>query len=152
MKTYTFTTSELKNNGKKNFVDSILGKSTTTDYSKILDDIIADSVIKKNRYLFTKPDTCKPTGSLDDFLKAASFLANYKEPKKKYNFIIGHTYHLNDNTPIIFYDDEIQIGFDVFKYSDFYSLDFINSLSRDTQKTIIDIYTNAKDLTVNINL
>lgn len=151
MKTYTFTTGELNNN-KKNFVNSILGKNEPTDYSKILDDIIANSVIKKNSYLFTKPTNCSRKGDLDDFLKATSFLANYKEPKKKYNFIIGRTYYLNDNTPIIFYDDEIQIGFDVFKYSDFNSIDFINSLSAPTQKTIIDIYTNAKDLTININL
>ena len=150
MKTYTFTTGTTITSN--NFIDEIIGKSQRTDYSKILDGIIYDNVIKKNKYLFTK-NTCNSlTGDLGDFFKAASFLANYKEPKTKHNFIIGRTYYLNDNTPIIFYDDEIQIGFDVFKYSDFASIDFINTIAPKTKKTIIDIYTNANDLTININL
>lgn len=151
MKTYTFTAGNI-DNSNKNFIDSIIGKSKRTDYSKILDNIIYNDVIKKSPYLFTKNTCTSLTGDLGDFFKAASFLANYKEPKKKCNFIIGHTYYLPDNTPIIFYDDEIQIGFDVFKYSDFASFDFINEIDPKTKKTIIDIYTNANDLTININL
>ena len=148
MKTYTFTTSAI-NNSKKNFVDEILGKSQHTDYSKILDNIIYADVIKKNPYLFTK-NTRKDIDI--DFIKASNFLATYREPKMTGNYIIGKTYYLSDNTPIIFYDDEIQIGFDVFKYSDFGSIDFINAISPKTKKTIIDIYKNNNDLTININL
>ena len=152
MKTYTFTTSNINNS--KNFIDEIIGKSKSTNYSKILDDIIYDNVIKKNSYLFTGMKKSRYIGNVDpDFLKAANFLANYKEPKNKlYDFIIGRTYYLSDNTPIIFYDDEIQIGFDVFKYSDFGSIDFINAITPSAKKTIIDIYANAKNLTININL
>ena len=149
MKTYTFTTSNINNS--KNFIDEIIGKSKSTNYSKILDDIIYDNVIKKNSYLFTGMKKSRYIGNVDsDFLKAAEFLANYKEPKNKSHFIIGRTYYLSDNTPIIFYDDEIQIGFDVFKYSDFGSIDFINASTPNAKKTIIDIYTNAKNLTINI--
>ena len=153
MKTYTFTKSDF-NNSKKNFIDEIIGKSKSTNYSKILDDIIYDNVIKKNSYLFTGMKKSRYIGDVDsDFLKAAEFLANYKEPKNKlYNFIIGRTYYLSDNTPIIFYDDEIQIGFDVFKYSDFTSTDFISAIAPKMKNTIIDIYTNARNLTININL
>lgn len=151
MKTYTFTTSNINNS--KNFIDEIIGKSKSTNYSKILDDIIYDNVVKKNSYLFTGMNKSRYIGDVTyDFLKAAEFLANYKEPKNKLHFIIGRTYYLPDNTPIIFYDDEIQIGFDVFKYSDFGSVDFINAITPSAKKTIIDIYTNAKDLTININL
>lgn len=154
MKTYTFTKSDF-NNSKKNFIDEIIGKSKSTNYSKIIDDIICADVIKKNQYLFTKPTVCNSYEEdiTSDFLKAANFLANYKEPKKKlYDFIIGRTYYLSDNTPIIFYDDEIQIGFDVFKYSDFTSTDFISTIAPKMKNTIIDIYTNARNLTININL
>ena len=153
MKTYTFTKSDF-NNSKKSFIDEIIGKSKSTNYSKIIDDIICADVIKKNQYLFTKPTVCNSYAEdiTSDFLKAANFLANYKEPKNKLHFIIGRTYYLSDNTPIIFYDDEIQIGFDVFKYSDFGSIDFINAITPSAKKTIIDIYTNAKNLTININL
>lgn len=151
MKTYTFTTSNI--NDSKNFIDEIIGKSKSTNYSKILDDIIYDNVIKKNSYLFTDVKKSRYIEDVtSDFLKAANFLANYKEPKNKLHFIIGRTYYLPDNTPIIFYDDEIQIGFDVFKYSDFGSIDFINAITPSAKKTIIDIYTNARDLTININL
>ena len=152
MKTYTFTTSNINNS--KNFIDEIIGKSKSTNYSKILDDIIYDNVIKKNSYLFTGMKKSRYIGDVDPgFLKAAEFLANYKEPKNKlYDFIIGRTYYLSDNTPIIFYDDEIQIGFDVFKYSDFTSTDFISAIAPKMKNTIIDIYTNARNLTININL
>lgn len=154
MKTYTFTKSDF-NNSKKNFIDEVIGKSKSTNYSKIIDDIICADVIKKNQYLFTKPTVCNSYAEdiTSDFLKAANFLANYKEPKNKlYDFIIGRTYYLSDNTPIIFYDDEIQIGFDVFKYSDFTSTDFISAIAPKMKNTIIDIYTNARNLTININL
>lgn len=149
MKTYTFNTSELTNSFSNNI----------TNYSKILDDIIVSDVIKKNDYLFTEPKTTLNVNSSilkDDtyeFIKAANFLANYKKPKKnKLNFIIGKTYFLIDGTPIIFYDDEIQIGFDLFKYEDFNSNSFICNLDTTTKKTIIDIYTNADNLKINIKL
>lgn len=154
MKTYTFTSSII-NNSKKNFIDEIIGKSKYTNYSKTIDDIIFSDVMKKNPYLFTDTDLYITRDSKkisSDFLKAAKFLANYKKPENKLNIIIGHTYYLSNNTPIIFYDDEIQIGFDVFKYSDFSSDDFINAITPKMKKTIIDIYTNSRDLTININL
>ena len=166
-KTFTFKTNN--NNGF-----TFPSNNCDTDYSKILDNIIAADVINKNKYLFdteipTLSDADLFTSLIDEkpiilngsnlkndneFIKAANFLANYKTYKKTYNipYILGKMYKLVDGTPIIFYDDEIQIGFDVFKYSDFSSDDFINSITPKMKKTIIDIYTNSRNLTININL
>ena len=58
-------------------------------------------------------------------------------------------YTLSDGTPIVFYDDEIQIGFNVYKYTDFTDLSFLDTISADTKKIIINIYGNAN---VKINL
>ena len=162
MNTYTFTA---HNN------NSIFNG---TDYSKILDNIILDTLIKNNSYLFTdskkKADDdlidamfddisstytfTKPLKDDNKFIKACNFLANYGKNKSAFTipYKLNKLYRLADGTPIIFYDDEIQIGFDVFKYSDFGSIDFINAISPKTKKTTIDIYTNNNDLTININL
>ena len=153
MKTYNFNTSEL--NKKSNDMFFI-----PTDYSKIIDDIIISDVVNKNSYLFKTPkattciiDSGQLKNNTSEFIKAAKFLANYKEPKKnKLKFIIGKTYYLIDGTPIIFYDDEIQIGFDLYKYKDFDSDIFIQDLDASKKKTIIDIYTNIDNLKININL
>ena len=153
MKTYTFTSSII-NNSKKNFIDEIIGKSKYTNYSKTIDDIIFSDVMKKNPYLFTDTDLYITRDSKEtsyDFLKAAKFLANYKKPENKLNIIIGHTYYLSNNTPIIFYDDEIQIGFDIFKYSDFAMSSFLENIKPSTKKIIIDIYTNSNTINININ-
>jgi hypothetical protein len=153
------------NFGKKNNSNNpFFRTSSKPNYSKIIDDIILADVIDKNSYLFKNK-------SEDDYLSdiilnansvknsklenAINFLANYKKPKKSYilPFKLNTTYTLADGTPIIFYDDEIQIGFDYYKYSDFSDLSFINSLTPSKKKIIIDIYTlgNA-DIDININL
>ena len=151
--TYTFTTN--KNSNFRN----------NNDFSKTLDDIISASLIKKNSYLidddYKYPDTigctCKFCGAAlkddDEFIKAANFLSNYKKnyfklPKK---FIFGKIYKLNGGTPIIFYDNEIQIGSDLYSYSDFSNMSFLNNISDNTKKTIINIYTNGiGDIKINI--
>lgn len=154
-KTFNFAS---KNNSNNDYI--FLDKSFTPDYSTMLDDIIATDVIKKNKYLFNSIDNTTPiilTGSSlkdsDDFTKATKFLANYKKYKKTYNipYIIGKMYTLFDGTPIVFYDDEIQIGFDTYKYSKFTNLSFLNNLTANTKKIIINIYTNGiKDIEINI--
>lgn len=164
-KTFNFYTKNNSNNSNKSiFLDN-------TDYSSILDNIITADIIKKNSYLFDYNkkknddlidalignDPIILTGSTlkasDEFTKAATFLANYKKYKKTYNlpYIIGKMYTLSDGTPIIFYDDEIQIGFDTIKYSKFNDLSFINGLTAPTKKTIINIYMFGTG-NININL
>lgn len=162
-KTFNFYT-------KNNSNSSIFLNNKSTNYSEILDNIIAADIIDKNPYLFDYKkknddlidalignDPIILTGSTlkasDDFTKAATFLANYKKYKKAYNlpYILGKMYTLSDGTPIIFYDDEIQIGFDTFKYSKFNDFSFLNGLTAKTKKTIINIYTFG-GANININL
>jgi hypothetical protein len=139
--------------------------SNSTNYSEILDNIIAADIIKKNKYLFKTADEDlydtlisddilikgNPLKASDDFTKATLFLANYKKYKKTYKlpYILGKMYTLTDGTPIVFYDDEIQIGFDTYRYTDFTDFSFLNGLKASTKKTIINIYTNG---TANINI
>ena len=129
--TYTF--------GKKNNNNSIpFSTSSKPNYSKIIDDIILTDIIKKNSYLFgnTMLDaddillTAKPTkeSKLDNAIK---FLSNYKKYKTSFKcpFALNKTYTLTDGTPVVFYDDEIQIGFDIYKYSDFTDTFFLSNLT-----------------------
>lgn len=123
-------------------------------YSKILDDIILSTVKKNNSYLF---NTKKKYGDLIDamfneldhtyiykrdslFAEACKILANYGKKKSIMKGIkLGKIYRLENGLPIIFYNDEIQIGTDIYSYSDFSDYDFISSLSPEVKKTIINI-------------
>ena len=137
-----------------------------TNYSKILDDLIAADLIKKNSYLknyttagtidddfidcMMKDSAKKHSGIFIDsialkddnkFIKAANFLANYKKKADiASKFIFGKTYKLTDGTPIIFYDDEIQIGFDLYTYDDFKDIIFLKKLPTTAKNIIINIY------------
>lgn len=146
MKTTVFT---INNNNNNN-----------ANYSKILDNIILDTMMKNNSYLFE--NTEKKTNDAiidamfddidntyyinkllkgdDKFTKACEFLANYGK-KKTFGipYKLNKLYRLSDGTAIIFYDDEIQIGEDVYKYSDFDDFDFINGLTPEKKKIIINI-------------
>lgn len=146
MKNFTFKT----NNNTFSFPES-------TNYSKILDDFIANNIKENNKYLtdaIIKHDLGINTDNIvtgssllksnNKFAKAANFLANYaKFNKQSIPFKFGKVYKLANGTPIIFYDDEIQIGFDLYSYADFANFNFINLLSENTKKTIIEIYANG---------
>lgn len=123
-------------------------------YSQILDDIILSTVKKNNSYLF---NTKKKDDDLIDamfkeldhtyiykrdslFAEACKILANYGKKKSIMKDIkLGKIYRLENGLPIIFYNDEIQIGTDIYSYSDFNDYDFISSLSPEIKKTIINI-------------
>ena len=123
-------------------------------YSQILDDIILSTVKKNNSYLF---NTKKKDDDLIDamfkeldhtyiykrdslFAEACKILANYGKKKSIMKDIkLGKIYRLENGLPIIFYNDEIQIGTDIYSYSDFDDYDFISSLSPEVKKTIINI-------------
>lgn len=153
--TYTF--------GKKNNNSIPFSTSSKPNYSKILDNLVIADVIKKNSYLFNNSKKNDEDSALFKALlgkkydtkldNAIDFLANYKKYKKSYSipYIYGKMYTLSDGTPIVFYEDEIQIGFDSYKYTDFSDFNFLNSLSTNTKKTIINIYTNGA-ANININL
>ena len=123
-------------------------------YSQILDDIILSTVKKNNSYLF---NTKKKDDDLIDamfneldhtyiykrdslFAEACKILANYGKKKSIMKGIkLGKIYRLENGLPIIFYNDEIQIGTDIYSYSDFNDYNFISSLSPEIKKTIINI-------------
>ena len=123
-------------------------------YSQILDDIILSTVKKNNSYLF---NTKKKYDDLIDamfkeldntyiykrdslFAEACKILANYGKKKSIMKGIkLGKIYRLENGLPIIFYNDEIQIGTDIYSYSDFNDYNFISSLSPEVKKTIINI-------------
>lgn len=150
MKTTVFTIN--KNNNTNNY---------GTDYSKALDNLILNSLIKNNSYLFksykksaddalidamfddidTHTINYKYLKGDDKFINACNFLANYGKDKNTYKipYKLGKLYRLTDGTPIIFYDDEVQIGTDIFKYNMFNDFDFISSLKPETKKIIINI-------------
>lgn len=152
MKTYTFTA----NNTNSNIFNN------GTDYSKILDNLILSSMIKNNEYLFkdTKKEsedklidalfddlgstytfTSKSLKDGNKFIKACNFLANYGKNKSAFTipYKLNKLYRLADGTPIIFYDDEIQIGTNTYKYYMFSDNDFISALKPETKKIIINI-------------
>ena len=123
-------------------------------YSQILDDIILSSVKKNNSYLFNtkKEDDDLIDAMFDEldhtyiykrdslFAEACKILANYGKKKSIMKGIkLGKIYRLENGLPIIFYNDEIQIGTDIYSYSDFNDYDFISSLSPEIKKTIINI-------------
>ena len=162
-KTYTFKIANTSNN------NTFLG----TNYSKILDNIIATNIKDTNPYLgktYNKDydeisaiiaDSkkkhsfgldCSLLGENDKFLKAANFIANYgKTTYKTLPFIYGKTYKLIDGTPICFYDDEIQIGMDLYSYDSFSNTAFLKTLSAPTKKIIINILNAGnKNITINI--
>lgn len=161
--TYTFGS---KNNTSKKNIFSFPKSSNKPNYSKILDNLIIADVIDKNDYLFKSSIAAKAKKAEDAIIfnsligntnsaldNAIKFLANYKKYKKSYTipYIYGKMYTLSDGTPIIFYDDEIQIGFDTYKYDDFSDTLFLNCLTPNKKKIIIDIYINgAANIDINI--
>lgn len=142
MKTYTY---KIKSNTSSNTFPA-----KEINWSKILDDILTTNIKKNNSYLNTsyKNDPISFTNLIfntktfdDEFAKAAKFLANYKKtPDTKFKYIIGKTYKLPNGKSIVFYDDEIQIGSDIYTYDDFNDMYILNHLTPETKKDIISLH------------
>lgn len=157
MKKYTFT---LNNNNNNNTSYNPFYKST--DYSKILDDLILDDIIDKNSWLnYNKPSddltaafiTSKPkyTNSLgfdSDFAKAKDFLANYgKKTIFNYPFEKNKKYELSDGTIITITDDYIHIN-DKMYFFNLMDDTFFYNLTPKEKKTICTIYTDSLKITI----
>ena len=158
-----YTKAQIENNNKKSF--NFFHTSSKPNYSKVLDDIILTDIINKNDYLF---NTLKKNEDADYFMskttptitfgdsdlyKATKFLANYGKYSTEYKlpYTIGKCYTLSDGTPIVFYENNIQIGYDFYDYNDFLNAKFLNTLSSNKKKIIIDIYiSGAKNININI--
>lgn len=155
MKHYTVKFNNTKNNSNFSFRNLFRRNS-----SKTLDDIILSNLVKMNPYL-------KKTYSSDplldamfddaglnttdniivipnrtryllkddidlDFITAANFLSSYT-PEKKY-------YTLFDNTPVVFFEDEIQIGYDLIPLDYLRTPKYYNTFTTSMKKTIINIF------------
>lgn len=144
MKKYTIKLK--KNNGSFN---------NSANASKALDDLIFAGLTKMNPYLKkTKSDNILDAmfedagfeiydhitihnGSIlkddfdTDFAKAAKFLASYTPTKK---------YILTDGTPIEFFEDEIQIGYDLIPLYKLSSPKYYTLFTPETKKTIINLF------------
>ena len=149
MKTYTFKPITLNSNNFRNTNNSI-------DYSKILDNIIATNIKKNNSYLYDYDTTIdhildKAFGtrinfsSDNEFERASKYLANYRKCKNSIPYKLNTIYKINGKS-IIFYDDEIQIGSDLYHYEDFGDKILLNKLATPIKKIIINIYTNCNTI------
>lgn len=158
MKKYTFELNTNKNS---------YANSKSTDYSKILDDLIHADIMEKNYYLnnpkwgttgdiyldkmigINENNSSIGLKDANAFTKAITFLSNYnKKDNKTIPYIYGKTYTLSDGTPIIFFDDSVQIGFDLYYFKDFNKPTFISGLSNTIKNTIIDIYVNGLKISI----
>lgn len=156
MKKYTFTLNN-NNNGNTTFNNPFY---KSTDYSKILDDLIFDDIIEKNSWLnYNKSDdltTAFITGSKkynspsifdEDFKKASDFLANYGKKNYFYPFKKNKTYELSDGTIITITDDYIHINEKMYFFNLMDDAFFFN-LPPKEKKTICTIYTDSLKITI----
>lgn len=162
MKTTTFSIKDINTNNNA---------SNNTSNSSLLSSLILSNIKKTTPYIFNdyKEDSPKTTyiklnkyTSIDpfiaamleecgdytpsslslkdiDYIKAANYLANYKNNNK---IKFGKTYHLSNGTPIIFFKDEVQIGFDAYDYDDLLNINYLNTLTEDKKDMIINIVIN----------
>ena len=121
---------------------NILGKKYYTNNTYLIDDDYIDDLYRSCGGDGNKKVTAiilNRSGLKDNkFINAANFLANYKS-NKTHKFALNTLYYTTDNIPVIFYDDEIQIGYETFSYDAFSNIDFLNSLAPKTKKVIIEI-------------
>lgn len=157
MKLYTFNFTSTNNSKQTKKTNNFSKYAKQTDYSKILDSIILNNVINTNTYL-TKTATDK---AVEEAFKAntsikyslstyAAYLVNLIKSKTNFPFKFGKKYITNNGTIIIFYDDEVQIGTDIYSYEEFEDELFLNNLEQPKKKIIIDIFAPGKNISINI--
>ena len=157
MKKYTF---KLNNNNTTSYNNKFSNSFCTSDYSKMLDDLILDDIIEKNSWLKTKKEDALIDGLFDsskkyttfydtDFAKAAKFLANYGKPSCTWcPFKKNKTYELSDGTIITITDDYIHINEKMYFFNLFNDYSFLNTLTNNEKKTICTIYTDSLKITI----
>lgn len=121
---------------------NILGKNYIKSNGHLIDDAYIDDLYRSCAGDNNKKVTTiifNRSGLKDNkFINAANFLANYKS-NKTHTYALNTLYYTTDNIPVIFYDDEIQIGYETFSYNDFSNIDFLSNLTPKTKKVIIEI-------------
>ena len=162
MTKYTFS---LKNNNSTFYAP----KYKSTDYSKVLDDLIAADIKDKNPWLFGN-DTITTSGNIkiklnnnkfyDDDLETAFIFGGEKKTIKlndAYNFLIklaydcpfekNKTYKLSNGDYIEITDDYIHIN-DKMYFFNLMDDTFFYNLSNKMKKTIATIYVDGLKITI----
>ena len=149
MTKYTFS---LKNNN--NTTTFFTPSNKSTDYSKMLDDLILSDIINKNEWLKTTKNNnstiiLKDIDLYGDSLdkKVCSYFANCKLGNNC-PFIKDKIYYLADGTPFYITDDYITIGFDTYYFYEFGKPMFFSNLSENMKKTICEIYVDGLKITI----
>ena len=151
MKTYTIKINKNDNNNNFSF-------RTSNNPSKRLDDIILSNLIKMNPFLRSKKNTIEdPTlraafdeagfntddriiipnnsyplkGISTEFAEAANFLSSYTPTKRFYTI---------SDTPIEFFEDEIQIGNTLIPLYKLTNTKYYNTFDSKTKNIIINLY------------
>ena len=149
---YTFS---LKDNNKTN--NTFCG-NTSTNYSKILDDLINADIKEKNPWLFTSTSSTPKTETIK--IKINGKTTNTFDMTDIYKFFYGYKftdncpfikdkiYYLADGTPFYLTDDYITIGFNTYYFYEFGTPTFISGLSKDFKKTIATIYIDGLKITI----
>ena len=144
---YTFS---LKDNNKTN--PSIYYNTDSTNYSKILDDLINANIKEKNaswlNYDTPATKTIKINISSPKFMsKTYSYFNGFKFGDSC-PYIEDKIYYLADGTPFYFTKDYITIGFNTYYFYEFANPLFIKGLTKDFKKTIATIYINGLKITI----
>lgn len=140
----TFTGKDLFNTTHTNNINFSFCKNT--NWSEILDDLIASNIKKTNPYLNKYEKNLDAAIFEHDlkgdlFAKASNFLTNYG--KTTYMpFQYGHAYYIG-GTQIIFNFNSIEIDGTEYFYDNFKDITFLKNLSKPTKKIIINIYGDA---------
>lgn len=147
---YTFS---LKNNNKNTntFCSNCAYCTKSTDYSKMLDDLINADIKEKNPWLYTGDTTPKTIkikiNDPNSMANVYSFFNGYKFTNNC-PFIKDKIYYLADGTPFYLTDDYITIGFNTYYFYEFGNPIFINGLTDSFKKTIATIYINGLKITI----
>lgn len=162
MKTYTFNINKKTVNNANNFVDN-----NSSNNSAYIDAVIINNLKKTAPYAFDTIDddyrpaitytVNKPTKknididitikknknrtSLDfrkyiDFLEAVNYLSSN-------NYDDSADFYLPDGTPVRIFDDEIQIGYELYSLVNFTENKY-KKMSDKSKKAIIDLYISIK--------
>ena len=168
MTKYTFN---LKNNSNNtsNTCPFFNKCNKSTDYSKILDDLINADIKEKNPWLYTTSSSYTPGNTIkinyninddDDIITTACKTLEYNDALNKafkffanYNigtcpFKTNKLYKIGDDIKFMILIDGILINDKMFFFDDFNDYSFLNLLTKKEKKTIATIYTDGLKITI----
>ena len=168
MTKYTFN---LKNNSNNtsNTCPFFNKCNKSTDYSKMLTDLINADVIEKNPWLYTTSSSYTPGNTIkinynindnDDIITTACKTLEYNDALNKafkffanYNigtcpFKTNKLYKIGDDIKFMILIDGILINDKMFFFDDFNDYSFLNLLTKKEKKTIATIYTDGLKITI----